>query len=293
MRVLIFGGTGMLGHKLVQVLGEAGLDVFATIRGTFSSIEPIGIFERSRITENVDINVIAVVENLIEAVKPNVVINAVGIIKQLPTSNDVIATLSANSIFPHRLAGLAKEFGFRLITISTDCVFDGAAGNYNEGDPANALDLYGRSKNLGEVAAANCLTLRTSIIGREIGTAHSLVEWFLENPALAVKGYANAIYSGFPTVVFADILSFLIHEHTGLSGLYHVSSHPISKYDLLVLIRESFGKDIEIERFEDFHIDRSLDSSRFRVATGFTPDSWPNMIERMHSDPTPYDKYRK
>jgi dTDP-4-dehydrorhamnose reductase len=247
----------------------------------------------AHIISSVSIEDHAVVRESIEIVRPDVVINAVGIIKQLPDSKNVITTLTVNSIFPHRLAELSAEFGFRLITLSTDCVFSGSQGNYSEDDTPDATDLYGKSKNLGEVTAENCLTLRTSIIGHELGTSHSLVDWFLSNRGGKVNGYANAIYSGFPTVVFAGIIDNLIRHQRELFGLYHVSSDPIGKYDLLRLIDERYGSHIEIERFEDFRIDRSLDSTRFRNETGFSPLSWPEMIDLMAADAQIYDKWKQ
>lgn len=282
----------MLGHKLVQSLGNDH-QTWTTIRGTFASIESFGIFDRGRVIENIDVADPFSIRKAIEKARPDVVINAVGIIKQLPTSKDVVTTLTINSIFPHRLAELSGEFGFRLICVSTDCVFDGEKGNYNEDDLPNASDLYGKSKNLGEVSGDNCLTLRTSIIGRELETAHSLVEWFIGNRGRTVKGYVNAIYSGFPTIIFADIIDDLIENHANLAGLYHVSSEPINKFDLLGLIRSEFNLDINIEPFEEFRIDRSLDSTRFKEATGFSPPPWNEMIKVMAEDPTPYDKWER
>jgi dTDP-4-dehydrorhamnose reductase len=203
-----------------------------------------------------------------------------------------VTTLTVNAIFPHRLAELGREYGYRLITISTDCVFDGLRGNYSEDDIPNATDLYGKSKSLGEVSGENCLTVRTSIIGRELSTSHSLVDWFLANRGGKVKGFARAIYSGFPTIVFAGIIGDLIEHNRTLSGLYHVSSDPIDKFRLLCLIKEKFAVDIEIGRDEDFCIDRSLNSAGFREMTGFRPPAWGEMIAQMASDPTPYDKWK-
>src|SRR5438552_14261716 len=208
MRILVIGGGGMLGHKLVQSLGEK-FEVWTSIRGDFREIDGYGIFDRDRTLERTDVTELESVRRGILAAKPDVIINAAGIVKQLPTSKDVIKSLSVNSIFPHHLAELSEEFGFRLICISTDCVFDGRKGNYKEKDNPNARDLYGRSKILGEVTGKNCLTLRTSIIGRELNTSHSLVEWFLSHRGGKVKGYVKAIYSGFPTIVFADIIADL------------------------------------------------------------------------------------
>ena len=282
----------MLGHKLVQVLREHA-EVWGTLRGGFADVEGFDLFEKQRCVEGIDIENVDSIRKPIDQLRPDVVINAVGIVKQIPSSKDTIRVLTVNSIFPHRLNELATEFGFRLFCISTDCVFDGRRGDYSETDAPNADDLYGKSKNLGEVLSDRCLTLRTSIIGRELQTCHSLVEWFLSNTGKSVKGFANAIYSGFPTIVLADIIRSLIFEHPELNGLYHVSSDPINKYDLLGLLNKSYGANIEIERDEKFKIDRSLDSTKFKNATGFLPASWEVMIGQMANDPTPYELWRK
>lgn len=291
MKTLIFGGNGMLGHKLVQQFRDK-FDVWATVRGNSNEYERYGLLSSENTIGHVDVEHPRDVHKVLEIVKPDVVINAVGIIKQLPSSKDVIKTLEINSIFPNRLVEFQREFDYRLICISTDCVFNGEKGNYTETDVPDAYDLYGKSKHLGEVTGENCLTLRTSIIGREMRSAHSLVDWFLSNRGQTVRGFVNAIYSGFPTLVFADIIASLITDHPKLSGLYHLSSEPINKFDLLHLIREYYHADIGIERFEDFRIDRSLDSSRFREEVGFHPPSWREMIERMAADPTPYSKWK-
>lgn len=292
-RVLVIGGKGMLGHKLVQRLTAAGFDTWTTLHGAFSDVKSFGIFDNARTIENVDVTDIDSLRRAVEVAQPAVVVNAVGVIKQLPASQNVVHALAINSIFPHRLADLAHEFGFRLIHISTDCVFDGNKGRRTEDEVPDAFDLYGQSKHFGEVTARNCLTLRTSIIGRELSGSHSLVEWFLSNRGKTVKGFVNAIYSGFPTVVFADIIASLITEHADLNGLYHVSSEPIDKYTLLTLINNAFGAGITVKRDEEFRIDRSLDSTRFRETTGFQPPSWESMIKRMANDPTDYDKLRQ
>lgn len=290
-KILIFGANGMLGHKLVQRLGERH-DVYATVRGTFDDVERYGIFDRDRIIEKIDVADFTAVQKTVYEIRPDVIINAVGVIKQSPAADDIAKMERINSLFPHLLAIIKQRIRCRLICISTDCVFDGQKGDYREGFLSNATDPYGKSKRMGEIARGNAITLRTSIIGRELGTAHSLVEWFLANRGGKVKGYTNAIYSGFPTTVLADIIENLIVEHADLRGLYHVSSDPINKYDLLVLINKYFNAGVEIERFEDFRIDRSLNSTRFRAATGFKPPSWKELIKRMALDPTPYDSFR-
>lgn len=291
MKVLIFGGGGMLGHKLFQVLGER-FDAMATIRGGFESLASYGIFHKERIIEGVNVESTDDVERTISKVRPDVIINAVGVIKQKPSAGDIETTLTVNSIFPNRLAGLSGQLGFRLICVSTDCVFKGDRGGYTEADTPDALDLYGQSKHWGEVTNGNCLTLRTSIIGHELGTSHSLIDWFFSNRGGKVKGFRNAIYSGFPTVTFASIIADVIENQRDLSGLYHVSSEPIDKYSLLELVKARAGLNIDIEPDDDFMIDRSLNSDRFREATGFRPATWERMIDEMSSDPTEYNAVR-
>lgn len=292
MRILIFGGNGMLGHKLVQILG-AKFEAWTTVRSSFSELERFGIFNSKRTIEHIDVTEIDLVRHAIEKAKPDVVINATGVIKQLPESKDVVQTLKINSVFPQRLAQLSRQFEFRLITISTDCVFSGEKGNYSETDIPDTDEVYGISKLLGEIKTDNCLSIRTSIIGRELATAHSLVEWFLSNRGRTVKGYVNAIYSGFPTVIMAEVLSRVITDHSELLGVYHVSSDPINKFNLLSLLNKYFQANVNIEPFEDCVIDRSLDSSVFRDTIDFSPPRWDQMIEQMATDPTPYERWRK
>lgn len=292
MKILVFGINGMLGHKIFQTLA-ANFEVTGTIRGGFDTIERFPIFDREKTIEFVDAANVESVESAIRSARPDVVFNAIGIIKQVASAKNVITALTINSIFPHRLAELGAKFGFRLISVSTDCVFDGVKGFYNEGDTPNATDLYGKSKNLGEVTGPNCLTLRTSIIGRELDSTHSLLEWVLSNRGNRINGFTNAIYTGFPTVVFADIIQGLIVDHQELSGLYHIASLPISKFDLLTFINKYYDAKIEIVPSANPKIDRSLDAARFNELTGYRPPEWEEMVIRMASDPTPYDAWRK
>jgi dTDP-4-dehydrorhamnose reductase len=292
MRILILGGSGMLGHKLVQRLSPR-FDLFTTVRDSGKSLLSRALVQPSQLLSNIDVRDDSALIRAIESTRPNAVINAIGIVKQHSTANDVINTLTINSILPHKLSQLGQLHGFRLITISTDCVFAGDKGHYSEADSPDATDLYGRSKNIGEATEGNCLAIRSSIIGRELDTSHGLIEWFLSNRRGRVNGFANAIYSGFPTIVFADIIGDLLLDHPDLQGLYHISSDPIDKFRLLSLANDAFGSRITVDPNEDFKIDRSLDSTRFRSATGFTPASWEEMIEQMAKDPTPYDDWRK
>jgi dTDP-4-dehydrorhamnose reductase len=291
MKVLIFGAGGMLGHKLVQVLSPR-FDVSCTLRDAFDKYESFGLFDREQVIENVDITDLDSVQRAIERTRPDVVINAVGVIKQLPQSSDVISSLGINAIFPNQLARLGEQYGFRLVAVSTDCVFSGSRGMYTEDDVPDARDLYGQSKHWGEVDSENCLTIRTSIIGRELQSDHGLIEWFIKHRGGFVKGYSKAVFSGFPTLVLADILVDIISEHRKLSGVFHVSSEPINKFELLTKVNTRMGLNIEVIEDDEFVIDRSLDSTHYRNATGFTPPTWDEMIDVMANDPTPYDSWK-
>ncbi len=282
----------MLGHKLCQKLKDE-FEVHATVRGDFDRYQTFSLFEGVKIVSHINIENTELIYNTISKINPDVIINAVGIIKQLPDSQNNIKTIAINALLPHQLAGFTIENNIRLINISTDCVFSGKKGNYLENDFPDAVDLYGKSKNLGEVIEDNCLTLRTSIIGRELFTSHSLVEWFLSNRGKNIRGYVNAIYTGFPTIILAEILTMIIKDYPDLSGLFHLSSEKINKFELLKLINKEMKADVNIETFEDFYIDRSLNSTKFRTITGFQPPAWEEMIRLMAVDGKLYDQWRK
>lgn len=290
-RVLILGGAGMLGHKLAQTFGDE-FDTWTTLRSPLRKYERFGIFDPQKTLTGVDVADFDTVVGAVAASRPDVIINCVGIIKQLPTAEDPMISISVNSLLPHRLQRLALAAGARLIHISTDCVFRGDKGMYTEDDPSDALDLYGRSKFLGETRGPGAVTLRTSIIGRELETRSGLVEWFLSNKGGRVGGFTRAIYTGFSTLAMARVLRLVIARHPDLTGTWQVSSDPISKYDLLLLLKQTYGLDVEVAPQDAVQIDRSLDSSRFRALTGYAPPSWPEMVKELAADPTPYDTWK-
>lgn len=295
MRILILGGEGMLGHKVCQVL-SGHFETFATFRsfnGLWTRYPMYANVGRSHTIGGVDAMDFDTVVRAFAQVKPDALINCIGIVKQLKEAKDPLISINLNSLFPHRLAELCAATGMRMLHMSTDCVFSGRKGNYTEDDIPDAEDLYGRTKLLGEVNREGCLTIRTSIFGRDFAKQSALLEWFLSNRGGRVRGYVNAIYTGFPTQVLARIMGDLIADYPHLSGLYHVSSEPINKYNLLVRIRDAMGLDIEIEPYEDFYCDRSLDSSRFRAETGYPIPDWDEMIAELAQDDTPYDEWRK
>jgi dTDP-4-dehydrorhamnose reductase len=232
-------------------------------------------------------------DKLAQETKPAVVVNCIGIVKQDAAAKDPITSITVNSLFPHKLAQVCEHIDARLIHLSTDCVFSGHQGNYTEDDNPDPVDLYGRTKLLGETQQRKCLAIRTSMIGRELSGAHGLIEWFLSQEGKQVRGFKRAIFSGFTTLALAELLAEVIDRHPNLSGLYHVSAAAISKFDLLTLVRDVYGVEVQIEPDENFVCDRSLNSARFRQTTDFVPPNWRDMIQRMHDDPTPYEKIRR
>ncbi len=291
-KILILGVNGMLGHKLFFELStNSSFDVFATVRDidVLSNQIPPNFLERIR--NNVDANNIDTIIRVITEIRPDVVVNCIGIIKQLDTSKDPITAITINSLFPHRLANVCKASGVRMIHFSTDCVFDGSKGNYVENDSSNATDLYGRTKFLGEVIYPHCVTLRTSIIGHELKGKYGLIEWFLTQKE-KIRGFTNVIFSGLTTIEMAHVIGKYVIPDSGLKGLYHVSSNPISKYNLLELVKSKYEKQIEIEPFDDFRLDRSIDSSLFKRITGYTSSSWQKIVDMMYQNfiESPYYK---
>jgi dTDP-4-dehydrorhamnose reductase len=201
-------------------------------------------------------------------------------VKQRSSAAEAIPSLEINALLPHRLAIVCREIGARLVHISTDCVFSGRKGKYRESDPSDAEDLYGRTKYLGEVHEPNCITLRTSMVGLELSRKKSLLEWFLAQRG-TIRGYRNAIFSGFTTIELARIVEMLLTRFPQASGLYHLSSTPISKFDLLTLVKERLALPVEIVPYEDFRCDRSLDSSRFQSEFGYRAPEWPAMVDEL------------
>lgn len=284
MKVLVLGGTGMLGHKLWQVF-STHFDTYVTIRGSLGACRHSEIFDPRRTIEGVCADRLDSVIRALDQVHPEVVVNGIGIVKHHFQGRDPLAAIGINAYFPHRLAQLCGAAGCRLIHISTDCVFSGNNGNYSESDVPDATDLYGRTKLLGEVDQPGCLTIRTSMIGRELGWAHGLMEWFFEQEGKTVAGYTRAIFNGLTTRALAEMFVQVIRNHPHLEGIWHIASEPVSKYDLLCLVKAIYDLRVEIRPDDTFRCDRSLNGERFRQETRLEAPAWPRMIEEMCACP--------
>lgn len=281
MKIMVLGVTGMLGNAMFRVMsGSTDLAVYGTARSE-SARRHFPDNLSSKIIVGTDVENNDSLVRTFAAVRPDVVVNCVGLVKQLMDANDPLQAVPINTLLPHRLAALCLATSARLVHISTDCVFSGAKGNYLETDFPDAYDLYGRSKLLGEVDYPHAITLRTSIIGHELSGNRSLINWFLAQQG-TVKGFTRAIFSGLPTVELATVVRDIVLPRKDLHGLYHVSAKPINKYDLLQLVAKTYGKNIEIIPSESLVIDRSLNSDRFKDATTYVPPEWPALVQRMY-----------
>lgn len=291
MKILILGAGGMLGSAIFRILPEYGHEVYGTLRHIKQSDFILKSFRNSQnLIYNLDVLNKDSLNQVITQIKPHVIINCIGIIKQLNISDDPLYVLPINSLFPHKLSQLCLKFNARLIHISSDCVFDGKSGNYLETDKPNADDLYGKSKELGEIKdKSHAITIRTSIIGHELYSNHSLVDWFLSQTK-EIKGYKKAIFSGLTNVEISKVIHKYILPNINLFGLYHLSVNPISKFDLLSIINKVYNRSISIVPENEIKIDRSLNSTKFQSQTDYKIPSWDSLIGEMKSY---YDLYKE
>lgn len=271
----------MLGNAVFRLFSESpGFVASGSVRSP-AALRHFSPDQQPRIVTGVDVEQADQLAALFARTRPDVVINCIGLVKQLAEADDPLAALPINAMLPHRLARYASLVGARLIHVSTDCVFTGRKGLYHEDDAPDAADLYGRSKLLGEVDYDNAITLRTSIIGHELASAHGLVGWFLTQEG-SVRGFTRAVFSGLPTIELARVIRDHVLPRPEMRGLWHVSAKPIAKHELLTLVKAAYRKDIEIVKDDRLVIDRSLDSSRFRSETGWQPAPWSELVAAMH-----------
>lgn len=281
MKILVLGVTGMLGNAMFRVLAEASEhQVFGTARGD-SARRHFGHAFAQQIVSGVNVENHDSLMGAFAFVRPQVVVNCIGLVKQLVSVDNPLQAVLINTVLPHRLAPLCLAAGARLVHFSTDCVFSGSKGGYLETDCPDAYDLYGRTKLLGEVDYSHAITFRTSMIGHELAGSRSLIGWFLAQRG-SVKGFTRAFFSGLPTVELSRVVRDVVLPRPDLRGIYHVAAKPISKCELLRLVAEVYGKTIKILPDDQMVIDRSLNADRFRQATGYVAPTWPELVKRMY-----------
>jgi dTDP-4-dehydrorhamnose reductase len=292
MRVLILGGAGMLGHKMWQALSARYAETYVTLRKPREVYARYGLFDSDRVRDRIDAGDFTAVERCLNEIGPDVIVNCVGMTYRHPSARSQLASIALNALFPHQLAQWA-EAKARVIHFSTDCVFDGRVGGYTEASPVSSDDVYGRTKSLGEITGPGCLTLRSSMIGRELERGTELVEWLIAQDHKTIKGYRNATFTGLSTLLWTRVVVDVIERHPELSGLFHVTTDPISKYELLRLLAAAYQLEIQIDPDDEVVCHRNLDGSKFAALTGFRAPPWSAIVAEMAADPTPYSRWRE
>ena len=283
MKLLILGSNGLIGNTLTKYfLSKNNYEITGVVRND----SKINLFSRNYKQNFVTISNLLnfnAIERTIEKIQPNLVINCIGLTNKVKYKdfNLVESYIKINSLFPHKLYEICNKYEIRLIHLSSDCVFSGKKGFYDENDLPDPNDIYGRSKLLGEIDNKNSITIRKSVIGHELGTEKGLLEWFLSQQEV-VKGFKNAIFSGITVLELANLIENFIIPNKNLHGLLHVSGNSISKYDLLKIIAEVYNKSINICPDQSIKIDRSLNSAKFNKLTGYKIKPWPILIKSMH-----------
>lgn len=290
MKVLVLGGTGMIGHRMWAEFGKK-FETYSAIRGAdLGVLSELDGVQKDNVFYNIDLTNIEDVESVISELKPSLVLNCMGIVKQLKEANDSIISIQTNALFPHQLAEICGRFGVRMIQFSTDCVFSGKEGFYSETDIPQIEDIYGRTKILGEVKELDhVLTIRTSTVGREVNHSHGLLEWFLSQEGKTIGGFDKAIYSGFPTSRLAKILIEKVVPNE-LSGLYHIASEKINKFELCNLFKDALDVDISINKNSDLIVDRSLNADKFNKKVNFSYLPWSELVKDLTIDQDFYDQ---
>jgi len=295
MKVLVTGVAGMLGHKMFQLLrarfpGTLGTVIEDIRKPPFDKVD---FLQGDDVIRGVDMADFDRLRGLLTEIQPDFIVNCVGIIKQRDEAKRAIPSITINALMPHKLVEFAEKWGGRVIHPSTDCVFSGKRGGYAEDDLSDAEDLYGKSKFLGELHYDNTLTLRTSIIGCELAEHKSLLDWLISQNGQAIRGFERVIYSGVTTIELAEVVTRIIRQFPQLNGLFHVVSEPISKYELLCLLKGAFGVAVDIIADESVTLDRSMKGDKFRLATGYQCPPWPELVQSLAQDPTPYHQWQK
>lgn len=288
----------MLGHQLcLEFVRSSGVNVLATTRHGDMPVEYKKVFpefNNIKLYALPDARDDTHVEKLISEILPEVVINAIGVIKQSKLGKQALQCIDINARLPHLLAQLCELKKIKLIHFSTDCVFSGKLGCYQETDSPDPIDIYGKSKFLGEVSGEYVLTIRTSIVGWELKGFRGLFEWFSRQRGRTIKGYTKVIYSGLTTTALAKLSIELLKKKSFISGLWQIAGPSINKYNLLTQLKDTMGwQDILIEPDDHFICDRSLCGKKFTEETRLVTPSWDEMLEDLKSIWPQYKRLRE
>lgn len=290
-RILIFGATGMLGHKIVQLLSSRK---YLELYGINKNLKKRKLLEKNFNIKFIEQKDKISKKNLFIFFNKNsfdYVINCLGIIKQKDKKFSKKEIVLINSRFPQIIDELSLLYKFKFIHFSTDCVFTGKKGNYSEKDFRDAKDLYGISKKNGEdLKKNNTLILRTSFIGHELFDNKSLLSWFLKTKQKNIQGYSKAFFSGLTNLEISKFIYSIIVKKNFYPGIFNLSGSKISKYELLKIINTKYKLNKSINKDEALKIDRSLLNKKIIKKFKFKNKSWNKLIDQMKND---FDIYKK
>jgi len=286
MNIVILGASGLIGHKLFEKLPAQFDKVYAVMHRTREELKQFDLFrDNPNVIYNVDVLEFKKLTGILTALQADVVLNCVGITKRKEEINIPSLAIETNSLYPHKLADWAKENNARVIHFSTDCVFDGSIGDYDEDSPTTGKDAYGLTKAMGEIRYDHCLTIRSSFIGQELLGKSELLEWFLNQKSPTIKGFTKAFYSGVSTIYMCKVVADIIKNYPDISDLHTLARPtPISKYDLLCLAKEAYGSDVEIIPDDSFEIMPTLNGSKLAKKMNLEVPSWKEMMHELASE---------
>ena len=250
--VLVLGNKGMLGHVLYKTLQETSANKKYHVTGINRSV-----YNTERDSFTLDALEFSDLEQFIINKSPKYIINCIGSLVQASINSPALA-IQTNSLLPHFLNEISSKYNFKLIHISTDCVFDGKRGAYKESDKKTETNYYGLTKNLGEIDNDRNLTIRTSIIGPEIKLKTTgLFNWVISQKGNTIDGYSGAMWSGLTTIELAKFIIWSLDKE--ITGIVHATnSMGISKYNLLQLINKTFELNIQVSENKEYEIDKTL-----------------------------------
>ena len=277
-KIFVLGATGMLGHKMCQVLSGADeFYVYGGLRGRAEAVKALPFFQDTDLVGGLDVNDWGRAKDSIANLKPDVIVNCVGLTTRKIDPAASAQVVELNALLPHRLAHLATDLGARMIHFSTDCVFQGGAGPYAVDHPKDAQDLYGMSKALGEVDAPGCLTIRSSIVGREIRGFTEFFEWIFSQKGQGVSGFTKALYNGLTTKFMAELVRDLILQSPDIRGILQIGSQPASKAQLIQQVSDIFDLGITVNSVDQGK-DKTLQTQVAQQDIGFQPPTWAELI---------------
>tara|TARA_Y100000766_G_scaffold110909_1_gene94924 strand:+ start:130 stop:1002 length:873 start_codon:yes stop_codon:yes gene_type:complete len=283
MKIIILGCTGLLGNTITKnFLQNYDYEIYPIIRD-FSKIKFFKQEYHKNFVEILNILDLSELEKTITPIKPDIIINCLGLTNKFSNNNafEIQEFIEINSLFPHKLYQLCMQLNIRLIHFSSDCIFSGKKGAYSETDIPDPIDIYGKSKLLGELDYENCITIRKSVIGHELFSKNGLLEWFIDQNEV-VQGYKKVIFSGLTALELSRLLAIYIIPSKNLKGIINVTGPSITKYDLLKKIARVYKKSINIIPNESVISNRSLNGSKFSNLSGYQPKSWNELINSMY-----------